>query len=88
MLIKVYYYSFFLVCNIFFLFIFTGSQWGWLPYDIAPTETLPFVCEVPIRETYGVSTSYRGIGKSRYVLVNINKTLFFFVFRIWPSIKY
>jgi hypothetical protein len=39
-----------------------GSQWGWLPYDIAPTETLPFVCEVPIRETYGILDNYRGIG--------------------------
>ncbi len=75
MLIKVYYYSF-IVCSIFFLFIFTGSQWGWLPYDIAPAETLPFVCEVPIRETYGVSTSYRGIGKPRYVLVGINNVFF------------
>jgi hypothetical protein len=45
------------------LFVYTGSQWGWLPYDIAPTETLPFVCEIPIRETYGIMTNYRGIGK-------------------------
>ncbi len=52
----------FLVYLIYF-FVFTGSQWGWLPYDIAPTETLPFICEVPIRETYGVMTNYRGIGK-------------------------
>ncbi|CAF1990480.1 unnamed protein product [Rotaria magnacalcarata] len=37
------------------------SQWGWLPYDIAPMENLPFICEVPIRDTYGVTTNYRGI---------------------------
>lgn len=43
-----------------------GSQWGWLPGDMAPVETLPFVCEVPIRETYGVMTNYRGIGMSSY----------------------
>jgi hypothetical protein len=43
--------------------ILSGSQWGWLPYDITPTETLPFVCEIPIRETYGIMTNYRGIGK-------------------------
>ena len=43
--------------------LFIGSQWGWLPYDISPAENLPFVCEVPIRDTYGVMTNYRGIGK-------------------------
>jgi hypothetical protein len=49
------------------LFAYSGSQWGWLPYDIAPTENLPFICEIPIRETYGIMTNYRGIGKWRYV---------------------
>lgn len=60
MLIKVPY------CSHYFLFfhktIFVGSQWGWLPYDIGPTETLPFVCETPIRETYGILDNYRSIG--------------------------
>ncbi|CAF4560072.1 unnamed protein product, partial [Didymodactylos carnosus] len=37
------------------------GQWGWLPYDMAPTETLAFVCEVLIRDTYGVLSNYRGI---------------------------
>lgn len=38
------------------------SQWGWLPYDILPAEKLPFICEVPLQETYGIIDSYRGIG--------------------------
>ncbi len=67
-----------------FVFGFVGSQWGWLPYDIAPAETLPFVCEIPIRETYGVMTSYRGIGKSKEILIVINYTFF----RIWSSLQY
>ncbi len=62
----------------------TGSQWGWLPYDIAPTETLPFICEVPIRETYGVMTNYRGIGKLYGVRRDVNNIFS----RIWSSIKY
>jgi hypothetical protein len=61
MLIKVKYFS---LCHYFLLFFFVSiDQWGWLPYDIAPAENLPFVCEVPIRDTYGVMTNYRGIGK-------------------------
>jgi hypothetical protein len=39
-----------------------GSQWGWLPYDLGPAEVTPFVCETPIRETYGIFDDYRGIG--------------------------
>ena len=53
-----------------FLLSIIGSQWGWLPYDIAPAETLPFICEIPIRETYGISTDYRGIGKLERILDN------------------
>jgi hypothetical protein len=61
MLIKVQYCS----CVSFFKSLYSillGSQWGWLPYDIAPTEILPYVCEVPIRETYGIMDDYRSIG--------------------------
>jgi hypothetical protein len=46
----------------YLLYIPLGSQWGWLPYDVAPTEALPYICEVPIRETYGIFDDYRGIG--------------------------
>jgi hypothetical protein len=46
------------ICSILRL----GSQWGWLPYDLGPAEVTPFVCETPIRETYGILDAYRSIG--------------------------
>jgi len=67
MLIKVQYFS----CVFSRKYLFStlvGNQWGWLPYDIGPTETLPFVCEVPIREAYGILDNYRGIGT---ILLNV-----------------
>ncbi len=67
MLIKVQHFF----CILFSKYVFytsLGSQWGWLPYDIAPTEILPFICEVPIRETYGILDDYRGIGT---ILLNL-----------------
>lgn len=41
--------------------------------DIGPTETLPFVCEVPIRETYGIFDGYRSIG------ISLNEFIDFFM---------
>lgn len=61
MAIKVHFNSFIFLCKYLF-YTSLGSQWGWLPYDVAPTETLPYICEVPIRETYGILDNYRGIG--------------------------
>lgn len=46
----------------FTFFFDSGTEWGWLPYDFGPTEISPFVCEVPIRDTYGVMTNFRSIG--------------------------
>ncbi|CAF0955687.1 unnamed protein product, partial [Didymodactylos carnosus] len=45
----------------YLVYAYQNGQWGWLPYDMAPTETLAFVCEVLIRDTYGVLSNYRGI---------------------------
>ncbi|CAF5150615.1 unnamed protein product, partial [Rotaria magnacalcarata] len=45
----------------FIVYTYQSSQWGWLPYDIASTETLPFICEVPLQESYGIFDDYRGI---------------------------
>ena len=41
-----------------------GSQWGWLPYDLTSADVVPYVCEVPIRDTYSITDNYRSIGKN------------------------
>jgi hypothetical protein len=61
-----FFYGVFLSKYLFYTLL--GSQWGWLPYDIAPTEVLPFVCEVPIRETYSILDNYRNIGTVAFLL--------------------
>ncbi|CAF0946530.1 unnamed protein product [Adineta steineri] len=45
----------------FLFYAYQSSQWGWLPHDVTSAETVPYVCEVPIRETYGILDNYRGI---------------------------
>ena len=67
MLIKVQYSSCAFLSNYLF-YTLLGNQWGWLPYDISPTDVLPFICEVPIRDTYGILDDYRGIGTVLFYL--------------------
>ena len=46
----------------YLFYILLDGQWGWLPYDIKPLEVLPFICEIPIRETFSILDNYRSIG--------------------------
>ncbi|CAF3382137.1 unnamed protein product [Rotaria sp. Silwood1] len=45
----------------FLVYAYQNAQWGWLPTDISSTETLPYICEVSIQESYGIVDEYRGI---------------------------
>ncbi|CAF0865975.1 unnamed protein product [Adineta ricciae] len=47
--------------RLFIVYAYQSSQWGWLPYDLTSADVVPYVCEVPIRDTYSIMDNYRSI---------------------------